>query len=154
LASFTLNRSDSGKELSTDSQAKALSSDIFIHNIYWFIKLRWLVVGILILAAIAGALFSGYISTLGFTLPVKCLLSLAGALTLANILFIAEGRKIHISASRGKIEQHLWQQILIDLTVLTVLVHYVGRYSSPGYPACTSQFFQVDFTLDALHWKH
>ena len=92
-------------------------------NAVWFCKLRWIVVGFL-LAAAAAAPFPSLLSVIGIRLDYGWPLVTAVALGLLNAVYLLLIPSEH--ARLAQVRWHLWVQIIADLVVLTVAVHYLG----------------------------
>src|SRR5262252_5671664 len=87
-------------------------------RIRWFIRLRWLAIaGIVIAAAVVWALH------LNVSWPT--LLGMAGLLGLANAIFMALARRGVPPLS------FTWWQVVMDLTVLTLSLHVSGGIENP-----------------------
>lgn len=102
----------------TRVEAPYLSEAVLRRNILWFCRLRWIVIVIL---ATFGTL--GNIGRLaayaGLKTPGVWPIVAAGILLAGNIVF-------RYFASRGRARANLWAQIVLDLLVLTLTVHFVG----------------------------
>jgi len=103
-----------------------LTRDVLIDNALWFTRLRWLVV-------IALALLEGWIaafaagSARGFEVWQGVPAILAGALILGNLSFRVHLRSLRRARlSDAALLANLWVQIVLDLAVLTCVVHLVG----------------------------
>jgi two-component system phosphate regulon sensor histidine kinase PhoR len=97
---------------------------LLLQNIQWFCRLRWLVVASFLIYATAGKI-DGILAKYGLIQPGAWPFIFAGVLAVANILYI-----IHIRSSEKLTQKsvivNLWVQIVVDISVLTVVVHYVG----------------------------
>ncbi len=97
------------------------------HLLGWFIRIRWLFVGGLLLAIAAGQYL------LGSAFPVAKTLAVAGLIAGYNVLFAAyhavRRRFGEALAAPGTVEAGL--QIGLDLIALTALIHQVGGATSP-----------------------
>ncbi len=104
---------------------------LLLHHATWFCKLRWLVVAALLGLALTAGLAGPWLSRHGIELDAVWPLGIAGVLTLANAGYLAmlratrSGPNLAAAAHRG-----LWLQILVDLAVLTAVVHFVGSVHS------------------------
>ena len=87
-------------------------------RIRWFIRLRWLAVGGILIAA-------GVVASLGLSISWQRLLGLAGLLAALNAVYAA--------LSRRNIPPlpFTWWQIVADLTVLTLALHVSGGIENP-----------------------
>lgn len=87
-------------------------------RIRWFIRLRWLAVGGIVVAA-------GVVVSLGLAVSAIHLLGLAGLLLALNVAYAA-------LSSRGVPPlAFTWWQIVADLTVLTLALHVSGGIENP-----------------------
>jgi signal transduction histidine kinase len=116
--------SDSALTTSGSTEADAL---LLRENIVWFCFLRWLVVatmlGLALLAWVAGDRILPY----GIRLEAAWPLGVAGGLAILNVMYLVMAR----TAARQQrcaalLMRNLWAQIVLDLVVLTVAVHYLG----------------------------
>ena len=87
-------------------------------NAAWFCRLRWLVAGLLSAAGIAGLLPDGF-ERIGLRLTPAWPLSIAAVLVLLNGAYALLSRRLPVRPL-------LWVQILVDLVVLTVVIHFLG----------------------------
>ena len=93
-----------------------------------FVKMRWLVV----LGIIAVALFARYVFNIGFqTLPVFIICAFLLAYNLWMYLWNRRlaGEETELVIRRAQISGYI--QVLLDLAVLTVLLHYTGGITNP-----------------------
>jgi len=104
--------------------AAALPESLLVRSVLWFCRLRWVVAGFLAAFGAVG-LFPELLPRIGLRGHPEWPLVAAGVLMLANVGFLAHGRRLRSAAARG-VEANLWAQIVVDLLVLTVVVHYVG----------------------------
>ncbi|MHB8860837.1 MAG: sensor histidine kinase [Pirellulaceae bacterium] len=107
--------------------------DLFLlqQNAYWFCRLRWIVVGLL--AAAGGAAAFGLpLDRLGVRLPAAWPLYAAGFLAVLNVIYSLflplGGARRHATW----LTVHVWFQIIIDLAVLTVAIHFIGSVETPA----------------------
>ena len=99
--------------------------EILLGNIFWFCQLRWLVIFIVI--------FFGVVS---YIQPITKKFGLQGnliwpyiiglVLIVANILFFIHAKFFCKSSFVKQVNSNLWGQIVFDLFILTIVVHYVG----------------------------
>jgi len=87
-------------------------------RIRWFIRLRWLAVGGILIAA-------GVVASLGLAVSWRHLLGLAGLLGALNVLYAALSRRPMPPLA------FTWYQIVLDLTVLTLALHVSGGIENP-----------------------
>ena len=98
---------------------------IVARNVLWACRLRWAVIAILVAFGLLGRLdvFTGYI---GLVPPGLWPFVVAGVLVLSNLAYLAHARRHLGSARRSVLVLNLWAQIVPDLIILTVVVHYLG----------------------------
>lgn len=101
---------------------KPLPESLFVQNVLWFCRLRWLVIAILVLYGILG-LFHGVIDYFGMRSPGVWPFATAGILILSNIAFLYFARS---KTFQTRSTFNLWSQIVTDLVVLTIVVYFVG----------------------------
>ncbi len=110
-----------------ESPEEAADGPLLLHHAEWFCKLRWLVVaamlGMALVASVAGPWFlhQGMRLEAGWPLGVAGVLALANAGYLAMLRTVRNSPNLALAAHRG-----LWLQILVDLAVLTAVVHFLG----------------------------
>jgi len=105
---------------------QGLGSPVLFRNSAWFIKVRWIVIGLFLAAGAAGRLFSPAFRGIGLALPHRGLWLLAGGLTAANLFFHFYSRGFTTASPLPRIKKVVWLQILIDLAAVTFLVHLIG----------------------------
>jgi len=103
----------------------SLSEPLLLQNVVWFCRVRWIVVALLALFGLMG-LFPQFARALGLQGHLRWPLVTSGVLVLANFGFLAHARWLAKSGSPTGARANLWTQIIVDLTALTVVVHYVG----------------------------
>ena len=103
-----------------------LGSSLLLDNARWFTRIRWLIVGTLVLAGSSAAFFPEIFAQAALVPPLHWPWVLAGNLALANLVFTILLRRLENSANDRAVQLHIWFQIIIDLLVLTMLVHLVG----------------------------
>jgi len=115
---------------------RTLSAEVLAQNIRWFCRLRTLIVCMFLLAG----LLSFYpVITDAFDLrggPYMWAFMAACVLAVANLSFMAHAHYLHRGQMAAWAEKNLCFQILLDLVVLTFVVHYVGSvetFAAFGY---------------------
>ena len=108
-----------------------LSDKVLIRNAQWYVRLRWISIGILALYYCASLLpqrvtFFNGIETKG-AWPLRLALFLA----VTNTVFFVFSKKRSLGQIVTPFEQ-LWAQIVIDLIGIAVVVHYCGSIGTPA----------------------
>jgi signal transduction histidine kinase len=98
---------------------------LLLQNASWFCRLRWIVVGVLVVAGIA-AFIPSWTARFGVQLSVNWPLAAAAMLTVANGLYLFTLNRLRPDTAAGHLRILLWSQIVLDLAVLTVVVHFLG----------------------------
>lgn len=102
-----------------------LFNDLLLEHIYWYCRFRWIVIAVLLVfgtASFADNLFSFLDLRTGLYWPF----GVAGAAIVLNILFMAHANKSTRPMAGNSLLINMWSQILLDLIILTMVVHYVG----------------------------
>jgi signal transduction histidine kinase len=105
---------------------QGLGTPVLFRNSVWFIKVRWIVIGLFLTAGAAGRLLPGAFRGIGLVLPHRGLWQLAGGLAVANLLFYFYSRSFTAASPPPRLRALLWLQILVDLAAVTFLVHLIG----------------------------
>jgi signal transduction histidine kinase len=96
-------------------------------NIAWFCSLRWLVIAALAGLGLAAWAGGDVLAHRGIRVTPAWPLAVAAALGLLNLAYLALARSAARSPRHAaRMLQGLWLQILADLVMLTVVVHYLG----------------------------
>ena len=102
-----------------------LSESLLLRSAVWFCRLRWIAVVVLLVFGILG-LFPTWLPRIGLRAHTEWPFGAAAVLTMANVVFLVNVQRLtRASVSHGA-ETNLWAQIIVDLLVLTVVVHYMG----------------------------
>ncbi len=110
---------------SAASEEHAWNEPLLRQNAIWFCRLRWMVVAVLAAAGIAGC-FRFQLAALGLEIPPYWPLGTAALLSGMNVAF---GRLVERDGEPGwaiSIRLLLWAQIVTDLLVLTLVIHWLG----------------------------
>ncbi len=91
----------------------------------WFCRLRWIVAGVLAATGLA-ACWPGWPEWFAASLPPAWLLACAAALAAVNVAYLLTLRRLPADSPAGSVRRHLWCQVVVDLIVLTAVVHAVG----------------------------
>ncbi|MCP4453540.1 MAG: HAMP domain-containing histidine kinase [Planctomycetes bacterium] len=105
--------------------AQSLSLPLLYENIRWFCRLRWWVMGGLVFYGGLG-FFGSWLARSGLQRPGLWPWIIAVILLLANLAHIRHALVRTMSRAR----LNLWSQIVLDLLILTAVVHFVGSCST------------------------
>ncbi len=95
-------------------------------NAAWFCRLRWFVIAVLTLAGVAAASFPDGVYRIGLQLTPSWPLGTAAVLAIANLIYVVSLGRLSFQASAKNLRTLLWSQIVVDLLVLTAVVHFLG----------------------------
>jgi signal transduction histidine kinase len=108
-----------------DGRYAPLPNVLLAQNALWVCRLRWIAVGLLFGFGLFTFL-DGLPDFLGVKSRAMWPFVTAAALVFGNILFLFYIRGLEALPARFDIYTNLWSQIIMDLVVLTVVVHFVG----------------------------
>lgn len=98
-----------------------------LQHALWFCNLRWLVVAAMLALAAAAVLIGNGLGRFCIQLDPLFPLAVAGVLAAANLGYLAALRAVRNSPNLARLAHRaLWLQILVDLAVLTAVVHWLG----------------------------
>ena len=104
----------------------AADGSLLLHHAEWFCKLRWLVVAAMLALALLAAAAGPWMQH-AVRLQAGWPLGIAGVLALANAGYLAMLRGARNSPNLTVAAHRcLWLQIVVDLAVLTAVVHFLG----------------------------
>ena len=106
-------------------RTQALPAPLLARNAYWFCQLRWLVIAMLAGFGAAGQL-KPLMDAFSLLRPGSWPFVAAAVLTVSNIIFLTHARALRHDPHPGPAKMNLWGQIIVDLVVLTAVVHFVG----------------------------
>ncbi len=95
-------------------------------NVLWFIRLRWVAVVALAAFGLIGLACPALMRSLGLRPQVDWPFLAAAILLCANLAFLGHARLIVRHPLRGWAAWNLSAQIVVDLLVLTMVVHFLG----------------------------
>ena len=113
------------EEQDRSSLTDAISEEALEANTLWFCRLRWLIISILAGFGVLTVL-EGPTTSLGLRTNAIWAFVCAGILVVCNIAYLIHLRLIGQSPTPRVIHANLWTQIVLDLIVLTGVVHFVG----------------------------
>ncbi|NIA22345.1 MAG: hypothetical protein GWP05_10370 [Anaerolineaceae bacterium] len=105
--------------------ADSLPENILIQNLLWFCRLRWLVVVIFVVIGTTD-FFPQLLTRLGLQRPAVWPWVTGGILALYNLGFLWHARLLARRKTAHGAQTNLLCQIVLDLLVLTAVVHFVG----------------------------
>lgn len=127
IASLRLSLDRRPAEPALPADADSANGQLLRINAEWFCRLRWCVVGLLGMAGLAGLMPAPF-TRWGLRLEWRWAWGAAAALAAANIGYRYLLRRTPVTASAGR--RHLWTQIVVDLLVLTAVVHFAGSLNT------------------------
>ena len=103
----------------------SLPESMLANNVLWFCQLRWMIIAFLVVFGILGQ-FEGLtryagLRSLGFWPFIA-----AGLLILCNVSYLGHARRAKSSTKQGSSLINLWIQVVLDLLILTAVVHFMG----------------------------
>ena len=115
-----------GERTVTGDSGRSLPESLLIRNVLWFCRIRWIIIAILMGYGILGR-FDDVLRRIGLCSPGSWPLIAACILTAGNALFLTHSRLLLTSPSRRNSTMiNIWSQIIMDLCVLTAVVHFFG----------------------------
>jgi two-component system phosphate regulon sensor histidine kinase PhoR len=129
MATFTLPMPDRPVAVGRRRRRTAsLTGDALLKNVLWFTRLRWVVVAVLlVLEAVVHAAGPGLPLVGAYLAPLRFLpAAVAAVLALCNVGYAVHARTLRSAPQPGAAYRNLWIQIVVDLAILTVVVHRVG----------------------------
>lgn len=103
----------------------SLPESFLAGNVLWFCRLRWIIIAMLMAFGLLGRL-RWLTDSIGLHSPGNWPFVAAGLLTLCNVVFLILAQRPFSSHNRKGATVNLWAQIVVDLLVLTAVVHFVG----------------------------
>ena len=126
MASYELSRSSVRQMDPGFSGNLGLGTAMLLYNTHWFLKIRWAVIAMLAAFGMTSCLLPEIFRSLGLIPVVRWPLLLAAILAVCNILFLLMARGLKPDSDRKVLSTNIWLQIILDLSVLTVMVHMMG----------------------------
>ncbi len=114
-----------GARAAAGSFRRSLPEPLLVRNVVWFCRLRWIIIAVLMAFGILG-LSDKMMQQVGLRPPGNWPLVTAGVLTLCNALFLIHASLLGSPSRRDGTKINLWAQIVLDLVILTVVVHFLG----------------------------
>jgi len=119
-----------------------VAKDMLCRNVRWFTEVRWAVAAAAFLVGLVSWLAPNAIRAMGVMPPARWPWVAGCAIVAANLIFCLLVRRLGNTSSRFVIEVNIWLQIVVDLLILTTMVHIVGSIDSP-----VSCFYLLHITL-------
>ena len=141
MATFILDSATIEENANKSAVRTDLGSPLLLHNARWFTTVRWIVVGVFLIAGLLSTVFTATSERFSILLPALWFWILAFALGTVNIFFIITLRTFQEDSPVHKVKTHLWFQIVIDLIAVTLLVYSIG--STTTFVAFTYLFHIV-----------
>ncbi|MHB8974742.1 MAG: sensor histidine kinase [Pirellulaceae bacterium] len=110
---------------------EVLDLELLQQNAVWFCRLRWIVVALLAAAGCAAGLGLP-LDRCGLCLPAAWPLCAASALAVLNVVYLLFLPPRGVQRHAIWLKTHVWVQIVIDLAVLTVAIHFSGSVETPA----------------------
>ncbi len=104
---------------------------LLIGNVLWFLRLRWVAIAALAAFGLAGLATPDLLRRLGLRPQAGWPFLAAGLLLVANLAFLGHARLIVRNPLRRWAAWNLSGQIVVDLLVLTMVVHFLGSLETP-----------------------
>lgn len=102
-----------------------LPEALLARNVLWMCRLRWAIIGTLLLFGLAGR-SDGLLERIGLNAPGYWPFVAVAVLTLGNVIFLAHVHFLKVAPGHSSTMTSLWSQIVFDLAILTAVVHYLG----------------------------
>ena len=104
----------------------ALPEPMLLGNVSWFIMLRWLAGALLALLGVVGLFAGDALLAVGLRLRAGWPLVIAALLLLCNLAYFLHARALARRSVPCGASGNLWVQIVLDLLLLTLVVHFLG----------------------------
>ena len=128
---------------------ESLGRPLLAENIRWFCRFRWIIVSILAVFGILGV--TGIVELVGLRTPGVWPFGTAAVLILCNIGYLNHARRTSNLERLHPVTANLWAQIILDLLVLTMVVHFVGSRSTL---ICFVYMFHIVLACIFFSWSH
>ena len=106
-----------------------LFKDLLAEHIFWYCRFRWIVIGVLISFGISSYI-DGLFNYLNLSPALNWPFGIAGFAIIINVLFKIHADRLQATGPAGSLLINMWTQIILDLLVLTLVVHFVGSLDS------------------------
>jgi len=106
-----------------------LFKDLLAEHIFWYCRFRWIVIGVLIFFGMASYI-DGLFKYLNLSPDLNWPFAIAGIGIIINILFKTHADRLQTTGPASGLLINMWTQIILDLVILTIVVHFVGSLDS------------------------
>ena len=96
-----------------------------LENIKWYCRIRWMVITVFLIFGLL-SFFPEFFQHISIKPYQKYPFIIALILALANVIFLFHTWLTSNSKSLRDLKINLWSQIIFDLLILTVVVHFIG----------------------------
>ena len=103
----------------------SLPEPLLVENVRWFCRVRIIVIAAFAAFGVAGC-FPGLLGRFGLRAYVLWPLAAAAVLAAANLAYTAHARRLSAPDAAPGAHANLWAQIIVDLVILTAVVHFLG----------------------------
>lgn len=100
---------------------------LLVDHVLWFVRLRWLAIVALFLLGGIGLAGREWLGRLGLRAPIGWPFFAGTLLLVANAGFLVHARR----SQQRRAAPNLWAQIVVDLTILTMVVYFLGSIETP-----------------------
>jgi signal transduction histidine kinase len=104
---------------------------LLLNHVLWFVRLRWLAIFALGLFGSVGLGGHELFTRLDLRAPNGWPFLAAALLLLGNVGFLIHARRMGDSSRHEGASRNLWTQIVADLSILTMVVYYLGGLETP-----------------------
>lgn len=104
----------------------SLPVEVLTDNVFWFCRLRWMVIALLCVTEILAAGAPSFFARHGIYLSPRWPLACALVLSMTNALFLLHGHRLKRSLEFKPARTNLLFQSASDLLALTAVIHFVG----------------------------
>ncbi len=98
---------------------------ILVNYALWFCRFRWIAILILTSFGILGY-FPDIIQFFGLRFQTAWAIATAGILSITNIVYLKHIMQMKRAETYDNIMKNIWVQIIVDLLILTGVIHYSG----------------------------
>jgi len=104
----------------------SLPANILLTNVLWFCRLRWFIVLMLAGFGLANIISPDIFRHFGVRPAIIWPLVTALVLAIANLFYMVHADLITRTRTHATTKVNIWSQIVVDLLVLTVVIHFAG----------------------------